>query len=925
VGRLIAARRLFALAAVVLVRVSSLSAQVTTGSVEGTVVTTQGASLAAQVDVRDQSTGAVRWAATDRRGRYRVFALGPGLYEVTARALGFAPQRRAGVAVLLGERTALDFTLEPGPEQLTPMVIVGTRRVDIGRTDVATTVTPEQIAVLPLNSRNVLDVVIVAPGVRSYATKGGRSLPAAGPLSAARFVNLYVDGIEWKGIATGNLVGVPQTGSLIPQDAIRELRILLNPYDAELTRGASWVISAVTQQGGNELHGTLFDFRQSRGLVAKGSFQAEKPDYRRQQVGGTLRGPLLKDHLFFAASYEGQSTDNFIDVVPGRPPVNPALWDRYAGTFRAPTRNYMGTFRLTAPLGRHSLDATWSGRELSTQTAFGVRVNGVMFGHDAGIIGRYRTASVNLRDTYARGALVNELTAHILRNAQDELPLAPGPTLRYPSLQRGVAAYPTIVSERHLGISNKSTYAFDAPGGQHLIKAGLELTSIHGAGFVPSSADGFFNFATDTSALPQTARIGVGYNDPSSTIDARSSRTRWLTGAWLQDQFQPSESFTLTAGVRFDAEVGGLDQGTREPWASDTTLRRVVGDRYLNDGDRKNDLNNYAPRIAATWNIGGEGYTFLRAGYGIMYERIPAFGVFSERVGWQWRIYSFTRPGTIDPVELRRRVLAGGGASAPNLVLLPDRLETPSSRQWSFGIGRRLSDRAVLNVDYLDQHLRDVYVTVRLNVPNPVTNSRPLTTRYGDILLWGSFGDATYRGVLTSLAFDAGATHLSAAYTLSWSRSEFGQVMNSDYPDSSDYRMQRAEADERHRLVLSGATQIPFGLQLSGIAVIASPRPFLAINGADVNLNGTTGDDWPGGQRTAYRGGWNYWYRTLDLRLAKSIHAGTGRFAITGELFNALNTRNHSEYQGTENLAQYRQASGDYARREGQLGVRYSF
>ena len=108
--------------------------------------TSEGGLLAGQVDVRDQSTGAVRRAATDRRGRYRVLALGmiersTGLYDVTARALGFAPQARTGVAVVLGERATLDFTLEHGPEQLTPIVIPATRRVDIARTDVATSVT----------------------------------------------------------------------------------------------------------------------------------------------------------------------------------------------------------------------------------------------------------------------------------------------------------------------------------------------------------------------------------------------------------------------------------------------------------------------------------------------------------------------------------------------------------------------------------------------------------------------------------------------------------------------------------------------------------------------------------------------------------------------------------------------------------------
>jgi len=924
VRRLGPVRRLLALAAIAFLRVTSLGAQATTGSIEGRVATTDSGSTAS-VDVRDQSTGTVRHATSDRRGHYRVLALEPGVYEVTARALGFAPQRQTGVVVVLGERTKLDFALETGPTELAPTVIIASRPVDIARSDVGMAITPEQITNLPLNSRNVLDATVIAPGIRSYATEGGRSLPAAGALSAPRFVNFYLDGTEWKGIGTGNLVGFPQTGSLIPQDAIRELRVLLNPYDAEFARGGSWVISAVTKQGGNELHGSLFDFGQGRALIAKGTFQAQKADYRRQQMGGTLRGPLVKGHLFFAASYEGQNTDNFITVVPGRPAVNPAIWDEYAGTYRAPTRNHTGTFRLTAPVGYHSLDATWVGRDLSTETAFGVQVAGVMFGHDAGLVGHYRTTSVDVRDTYARGALVNELTAHVLTTAQEDAPISPGRTLRYPSLQRGIAAYPVITFERHAGVSNKSTFAFDALGGQHLLKAGLDLTSIHGAGFQPSNADGFFMFTSDTSTQPQTARIGVGYTDTSATADAHSSANRWATGAWLQDEFRPGESLTLTAGVRYDAEIGGLGQGKHEPWARDTTLQRVVGDYYLNDGDRKNDLNNFAPRVAATWNVGGSGRTFLRAGYGIMYERIPAFGTFAERLGWQWRVYSFTRPGTTDPAELRRRVLAGGINAAPNLVLLPDRLETPSNRQWSLGIGSRLSEHTTLNVDYVDQHLRDVYVTVRENVANPVTRVRPLTARYGDILLWGDFGDATYRGVLTSLAFDREATHLTAAYTLSWSRSEFGQVMNSDYPDSVDYKMQRSEADERHRMVISGVMDIPFAMQLSGIAVVASPRPFLVISGPDVNLNGTNADDWPGGQRTAYRGGSNNWYRTLDLGLSKSIHIGQGALAITAEVFNVLNTGNHSEYQGTENLAHFGHAVGDYARRQGQLGARYSF
>src|SRR5436190_714408 len=114
-------------------------------------------------------------------------------------------------------------------------------------------------------------------------------------------------------------------------------------------------------------------------------------------------------------------------------------------------------------------------------------------------------------------------------------------------------------------------------------------------------------------------------------------------------------------------------------------------------------------------------------------------------------------------------------------------------------------------------------VTVVANQTNPVTNQRPRTSRYGNINLWGSFGEAKFRAVLTSLTFDRGPTRVSAAYTLGWAESEFGGTSTSDYPDSAAYSMQRSTGDERHRLVLSGLTELPQGLRLAVIAIAASP------------------------------------------------------------------------------------------------------
>src|SRR5206468_7219120 len=152
-----------------------------------------------------------------------------------------------------------------------------------------------------------------------------------------------------------------------------------------------------------------------------------------------------------SVSYEGQITDNFIDVVPGRPPTNPAIWDRYAGTFRAPFRNYMGMARLTALRGRHTLDAIWTARHLSTQSNFGAKLS-----RDAGVVSSYGVSNAQLRDRYVSAALVNEISLHVLYNDQDDSPLVPGPTFQYPSIQVGRTEFPVTITERHIGLSDRS-------------------------------------------------------------------------------------------------------------------------------------------------------------------------------------------------------------------------------------------------------------------------------------------------------------------------------------------------------------------------------------------------------------------------------------------------------------------------------------
>jgi hypothetical protein len=131
--------------------------------------------------------------------------------------------------------------------------------------------------------------------------------------------------------------------------------------------------------------------------------------------------------------------------------------------------------------------------------------------------------------------------------------------------------------------------------------------------------------------------------------------------------------------------------------------------------------------------------------------------------------------------------------------------------------------------------------------------------------------------------------------------------------------MQRSEGDERHRVAVSVRRQLPFGMDVSALAIVASPRPFLVFAGTDVNANGTDLDDWPNGVRTHQRQGWAHWYRSLDVRLTKSF----GKVEMTGEVFNLFNTANFSEYQANQSELAYGEPVGDFPRRQAQIGMRY--
>jgi hypothetical protein len=904
-------------------------------TLEGRVTDPYGAAIPdADVEAVDVVTGTMREARTRSTGEFRMLALGPGRYSITATAAGFTT-RSWLIELVVGQRSLLRLELQPDAIGLAPLVVEAGRMpgLEITRSSVSVPVLEREIRELPLSTRNAMDLAALTPGIRSYRPLGGNSLPAAGPLRGERFINLYVDGVQLKNLYDGNLIGFPHLGSPLPADAIREFRVYLQPYDPAFTHGASYVIEAVSHRGTNRVEGAMLGLLQHRDFAAGNGFLEERPnftaaDFRRQQGGFTLRGPILRDRVFYASSYELSNTVNYVSVVPPQPAADPARWDAYAGVFPTPSRNHTGLLRLTWTPGRtHSMDAIVSLRRMETETLFGGSV-----AREGAVADAHTVGTVNLRHRWLASArAASELSVQLVGWSNRGRALQPQPVHWHPGLRIGAPAPDFSIAERHLRLVNRSTLAIDGRSGSHVLDAGVELARVRISNFFPNLKLGLFDFRGQP-----TARIALGARDPGSDSDAFTSARGWIVGLWLGDAWRLGARLTLNLGVRYDAELGLMNNDFFVPWAADPELAALPElQPYLNRGRRGNDLDNISPRAALTWDPRGDGRTTLRAGIGVMHDRVPAFIAFQERRDAYWRTYEFIQPGTTDPDVLRQRVL-DGDARHTSFTLLSNTMEAPQSRQWSVGVGRRITPVLALNLDYVRQDVRNLFAELNLNWRDSSATParRVLSQNHGDIVVWDDFARARYRALLAQLTWDpASELRLNVVYTLAHAQADW-DVANQAVPAAvADrfYVMQRISGDERHRVVASGYAPLPFSTRLSLVATFASPRPYLATLGRDANLNGVDFDDWIGDRR--YRvpaNRWRNWYRVVDVRMAREL--AIGRMRITGiiEAFNLFNAENYSSFDGrqftgpVENL-RFGEPTGVFGTRQLQLGVRAAF
>ena len=308
-SRMAIALLFFAVAAVL------VHAQGVTGTFTGTVMDAQGAAVpGADITIVNLGTNDRTVAKTNTEGVYKVLELPVGNYEIEVSSKGFKKIVRSGLKLDVGSIQRVDFKLEIGQTTETVIVEAGAVQVQTEDTHLTSFVGAAQISNLPLNGRNVFDLITLAPGAADatgVSFENGHSTVVNG--LRPNFTGFLINGSANKGLS-GGVVTTPNA------DIVQEFQMLTLNMSAQYGNSSSAIVNVVTKSGTNELHGTAFGFWRDDSMDANDTFinQAgeNKPELRYGQFGGTVTGPIIKNKLFFTASYQGDR------YLASQPPIN---------------------------------------------------------------------------------------------------------------------------------------------------------------------------------------------------------------------------------------------------------------------------------------------------------------------------------------------------------------------------------------------------------------------------------------------------------------------------------------------------------------------------------------------------------------------------------------------------------------------------
>lgn len=917
-------RHLCLAAVAVLAMLSTLHAQQTinNASLSGRVTDPTGRVVQnALITATQIATNINRTTSTDAEGRFRFPYLAVDSYRITVAQSGFAPSVRT-IELTIGADFHLNTTLAVASTETSISVNSSTPALEANRSQIAETISQNEVRNLSLLGRSFLDLALLVPGVSPTNTNSTQlyaetsAVPGQGYSinSQRNFSNSFiVDGLSANDDAAG------LTGTFYGLDVVSELQVVTSGGQAEFGRALGGYVNVVTRSGTDQLHGSLYGFLRNQRLNATNALTQTKLPLTQAQYGASLGGPVARQRTFFFANFERkQLNQNGIVTIA---PANVALINARLNSigYKGPqiaTGIYPNPVRTNNAFGK--ID-----HRFSQNDEFSIRYNfyNVDSRNSRGAGGlSATTAAAALHDTDHTIAAsniatlsprtVNETRAqytHSNLTAPPNDPIGPAVSIS------GVASFGTLSGSPQGRLNNLYELVdnLSHQAGAHSLRTGADFLYNDLKITFPQSARGSYSFSSLANFLAGTYN-NSGFTQSFGNPVVKQGNPN--VGLYAQDEWKLSPSFTLNAGLRYDLQF----------------LKAIA-----------TDTNNVSPRIGFAWSPFINGRTLVRGSFGLFYDRVPL------RALWN-ALQSSGNTTNIMPQTFVTLSLSPTQAGAPsfpstistlpgvlvNFTTMDPRMQNAYSEQAMLQVEQQLSDQTTLGISY--QHVRGLHLTASINLNTPTciatgTNNgcRP-NPAYGNNRQYRGAADSYYDGLSVSFVQRPsrwGSYRVS--YTWSKAIDDVGEFFFSSPINNFNIAQDRGRSDDdqRHRVVFDGAihtsmeagtttwSRIHNGFLLSGILQYYSALPFNITTGAN-SIQGTAMRPCTPGITSCTQvlpgtvinrnTGTGFDSFTVNARLSRTFRLSE-RLRLEGiaEAFNALNHRNDLIPNGTFGTAVY--------------------
>jgi hypothetical protein len=892
-----------------LVSSATLAAQgITTAGIGGLVSTADSIPLAnATVTVTNTANGE-RWQTMTRgRGRFLVAYLSVGgPYAVEARAIGFTPSVRTGITLSLGERYQVDFVLTPAAAQLAEVVVHAEAdpRLNGGRTGPSQTIGQNLVSSLPLPHRDFTRLMLLSP--QAVLTRDSGASIAG---QSDRLNDIRIDGtseIDLGGIH--GLSGFGTAGSsgalrTLPVAAVRELQILVAPFDVRYGNFAGGLVNAVTRSGSNQWEGSFSTYFQNEHLVGKDAFDERGEPFSNSELTATIGGPIVRDRLSFFVSGDLQRSSTPPPLSIGADTTGGA--DSLALGFRRATAvRFQDILRVTYGVDPGAIEQTQpvspSGSAFAKLTFWPALNQRVELSHNYarttprnpggsslefyGLSSR-GTEEVSTVDASrltwtvsGRGRPANELTIGRLESDARCTPAAlyPGVTVSVGDIatSREIGAGSTNLCSRFSSHTMwELTDNISWTTGTHHLTLGTHGEMLHIVGSrrvrIPAGTWAFESLDALEAGIASSYVHDIAPTfkpgGPGSDFRVRQ------VGFYVQDQWTGVPRLTITAGLRFDV-----------PFLPDAPAQNpdLLSRLHINTARTPSGNLSWSPRLGVNYDVGGRGMAFLRGGIGLFSGR-PIYLYFSNAFESTLRLVcggDDVPPFTADPARQPRSCVSTP-ALVDELSYFNPSFKFPRNLRLSLGSDVALPYGTVATVDLLYIRGVDQLDVVDANLKPPTAVSRgeggrplygtidpatgsPTAHRLSDQFravdeIRNASGD---RAVSVSAQLQKrfrGTAEASVAYTYTDARDRmsancFFVTCNIDFTPLDGTLRDRALATSRfeatHKITIGAVMDLPLRLQLGLFYNGYSGQPYTYLVAGDANASGSSinvfgGDD----------------------------------------------------------------------------------